>query len=165
MEDKKSPTQLDEEIETIDFVSTQITKNIRNYKDTLIEIERIKHDIEFNKKERKDELEKANTKVRKDIIKKAHAQEISDENMLLLEYEKKIKSDKDPYFIRNKISANDFHNYLTLTGKKYEDLKADAAEKCDSKLSPQNRIRTGGRTRKPKKSKKSKKTRKNKNKK
>ena len=162
MEKRKSPTQFYEEIETIDFVSRQITKNIRDYKDTLIEIERIKQDIEFNKKERKDELEKANTKVRKDIIKKAHAQEISDENMLLLEYEKKIKSDKDPYFIKHKISTTDFHNYLTLTGKTYEQLKADAAEECDSSLSPQNRIRKGGRTRKPKKSKKSKKTRKNK---
>ena len=159
MENRKSPTEL-VEIDTISFVEIQITKNIRDYKNLLIELRNLKQDIEYNEKERKDELEKANTKVREDIIKKEHEKEILEEKKVIAELEKRLSDTKDPYFIKRKISKDDFKNYLTLTGKTYEQLKAEAAEDCDEKLLPQNRIRKGGRTRKSKKSKKTRKTRK-----
>ena len=159
MENRKSPTELEEK-ETINFVEIQITKNIRDYKNLLIELRNLKQDIEYNEKERIIELEKAKTKERKNIIKKEHAEEILEEKKAIAEFEKRLSDKEDPYFIKKKISKDDFKNYLTLTGKTYEQLKAEAAEDCDEKLLPQNRIRKGGRTRKPKKSKKSKKTRK-----
>lgn len=160
MENRKSPTELDEEIETISFVDTQITKNIRDYKNLSIELRKLKEDIEYNEKERILELEKAKTKERKDIIKKEHAEEIVEEKKVITELEKRLSDKEDPYFIKRKISKNDFKNYLILTGKTYKKILEETAEECNPTLLPQNRIRKGGRTRKPKKSKKSKKTRK-----